>query len=122
MAEANGARLDIDVSWRQADRLAGLPDAFDAVLANIPYYPRDRRVPLAPELMDYGPSLAVFTASDGLALISELVAQIAVRSEVQMVTLEIALGQGGAITKLLSGAGFAFVERKIDLTVASEPS
>jgi release factor glutamine methyltransferase len=116
VAEANGARLDIDVSWRQADLLAGLPDVFDAVLANMPYYPCDLPAPLAPELMDYEPSLAIFTASDGLALTSALVGQIAARSEVQMVALEIAIGQGDAVTKLLSDAGFASVERRTDLT------
>jgi methylase of polypeptide subunit release factors len=66
--------------------------------------------------MDYEPSLAIFTASDGLALTSALVGQIAARSEVQMVALEIAIGQGDAVTKLLSDAGFASVERRTDLT------
>jgi release factor glutamine methyltransferase len=118
VARANGARLNLEVNWQQANLLEGVADVFDAVLANIPYYPADLPAPLAPELMEHEPALAIFTASDALALIRTLVNQIAGCTRVVTVALEIAVGQGGDVAELLLDAGFSCVERKIDLTGA----
>lgn len=118
VAKANGARLDLPVSWQQADLLEGVPDTFDAVLANLPYYPSEPALPLAPELADHEPALAVFTDSDELALIRSLLAQLANRPRVATVVLEIGVGQGDAVAELLVGAGFRSVQRNTDLTGA----
>ena len=40
VARANGARLRLAVDWRLADLLDGLPDAYDAIVANAPYVER----------------------------------------------------------------------------------
>jgi release factor glutamine methyltransferase len=116
VAKANGARLGLEVEWRQADLLDGLPDEFDAVLANLPYYPSEPVGQVAPELTDHEPALAVFTASDELALIRALLEQIAGRPRVGTVVLETGAGQVEAVSELLVQAGFHSVRRGADLT------
>ncbi len=115
VARANGARTGLDVNWRSADLLAGLDDTFDAVLANLPYYPSDQGQPVSAEL-DYEPAVAVFTGSDELALIRKLLEQVALRPRISTVVLEIGVGQGEAVAELLSRAGFPLVERNTDMT------
>jgi len=116
VARANGGRLNLDVSWRRTDLLEGLPDAFDAVLANLPYYPSKPAVPVARELADYEPALAVFTASDELALIRSLLEQVSSRPRVATVVLEVGVGQAAAVAELLGRAGFPSVRLNADLT------
>ncbi len=116
VAKANGTRLGLEVDWRQANLLDGLADKFDAVLANLPYYPSKPVAPVAPELTDHEPALAVFTASDELALIRALLEQVASRPRVATVVLEAGVGQGEAVAELLVQAGFPSIRRDPDLT------
>jgi release factor glutamine methyltransferase len=37
LARSNGEALGLDVGWLRADLLDGVPDAFDAIFANLPY-------------------------------------------------------------------------------------
>src|ERR1700686_1725771 len=69
LARANGERLGLEVRWLHADLLAGIPDEFDAVIANPPYVAERERATLAPEILRHEPTAALFAGSDGLALI-----------------------------------------------------
>ena len=79
LARENAARLGLEVGWLYADLLDGVPDAFDAVLANPPYVPDAERPPLAPEILRHEPASALFAGPDGLAVIEPLVRQLGAR-------------------------------------------
>jgi release factor glutamine methyltransferase len=78
------------------------------VVSNPPYVGEDETV--MPEVARYEPSVAVFAAGDGLAVIRRLVT-----APVAFMALEMAGHQGDAIESLLRAAGFASVERVRDL-------
>jgi release factor glutamine methyltransferase len=115
VARANGGRLGLDVSWMPADLLAGVPDEFDAVLANLPYVADSEHARLAPEISRHEPLGALFAGPDGLAAIRTLLAQLAARRPVQLVALEVGAGQAPAVVELTRAAGFRSVRRQRDL-------
>ena len=100
--------------WGSTSRLSsGICSAVrrcDAVLANLPYVADG--VPLAPEIARYEPRGALFAGPDGLDVIRRLVATL---DAVPFVALEIGFDQADAVEALVSGAGFAHVERLRDL-------
>ena len=66
------------VSFRTGDLLRGLDSIdrpFDAILANPPYVVDRARPALQPEVRDFEPAVALFGGSDGLELITRLVAE-----------------------------------------------
>jgi len=66
------------VSFRTGDLLGGLESVerpFDAILANPPYVVDRARPALQPEVRDFEPAVALFGGSDGLELITRLVAE-----------------------------------------------
>ncbi len=65
LARANGRRLGLSVRWLRADLLDGVPDTFDAVLANLPYVAEGERSALAPEITRHEPARALFAARTG---------------------------------------------------------
>jgi release factor glutamine methyltransferase len=115
LARANGLRLGLQVRWLQADLLQGLPDEFDAMLANLPYVPDAERSALAPEITRHEPPHALFAGPDGLSLIRRLLAQLGDRPRVRMVALEVGAGQAPAVGELTRAAGFAAVSTEHDL-------
>jgi len=115
LARGNAARLDLDVRWLHADLLAGIGDEFDAVLANLPYVAESERGALAPEILRHEPPRALFAGADGLAVIRALMPQLAPRSRLALVALEVGAGQADAVAELLRGAGFGTVARRQDL-------
>ncbi len=115
LARANGERLGLEVRWLHADLLTGLPDDFDAVVANPPYVAEHERATLAPEILRHEPSAALFAGGDGLALITELLSQLATRAQVHAVALEVGAGQAPAVAAFVAEAGFATVECHSDL-------
>jgi release factor glutamine methyltransferase len=115
LARENSARLGLDVAWIQADLLEGVPDEFDAVLANPPYVAEAERALLAPEILRHEPHEALFAGPDGLAVIRRLLEQLAPRLGVRTVALEIGRGQAGAVLELAAAAGFVDCRCKNDL-------
>jgi release factor glutamine methyltransferase len=115
LARANGRRLGSSVSWLHADLLEGVPDEFDAVLANPPYIAAGERSSLAPEIVRHEPARALFAGADGLDAIRALLAQLADRERVRLVALEVGTGQAGAVAALLRGARFDTVRAERDL-------
>jgi release factor glutamine methyltransferase len=115
LARANGERLGLAVSWLRADLLAGVPDEFDAILANPPYVAESARASLAPEILRHEPPGALFSGTDGLDAIRALLAQVGARERVRTVALELGAGQAGAVQELMRTAGFATVRAERDL-------
>jgi release factor glutamine methyltransferase len=115
LARANGRRLGLDVAWLQADLLAGVPEEFDAVLANLPYVADSERAGLAPEILRHEPPGALFAGPDGLAAIGALLGQLVARERVGFLAVEVGAGQADAVAELTRGAGFRNVRRERDL-------
>jgi len=115
LAGENGRRLGPEVRWLRADLLAGAPDEFDAVLANLPYVRDHERAALAPEIRLHEPVGALLAGPDGLAAISALLEQLAPRASVGTVALEVGAGQAPAVARMLLAAGFARLSPRRDL-------
>ncbi len=115
VALANGQRLGLSVRWLHSDLLEDVPDEIDALVSNPPYVARSQTAELAPEILRHEPEQALFAGADGLATIAALLAQVAGRSRLRFVALEIGAGQADAVERLMREAGFARVERLMDL-------
>jgi release factor glutamine methyltransferase len=115
LARSNGRLLGLEVRWLHADLLAGVPDEFRAVLANLPYVADSERAALAPEIVRHEPPGALFAGPDGLAAIRALLEQLALRGRVDFVALEVGAGQAPAVVELTRAAGFPAVRRERDL-------
>lgn len=115
VARANGQRLGLEVSWRRANLLDGLPDDFDALLSNPPYVSSEQMRALPPEIAQHEPELALHGGHDGLALIGPLLAQAGGRARLRHVALEVGAGQAPAVAELAARAGFGEVELLRDL-------
>jgi release factor glutamine methyltransferase len=115
LAGANGERLGLDVRWLTADLLEGVPDEFDAILSNPPYVPDGDRTMLAPEILRHEPASALFAGQDGLDAIRPLLEQVAERSSVRLLALEVGAGQAAAVGELMCAAGFPSVRSERDL-------
>jgi release factor glutamine methyltransferase len=115
LARENGRRLGLQVRWLHTDLLAGVPDAVDAILANLPYVAESERAGLAPEILRHEPPGALFAGPDGLAAIRPLLAQLSTRERVDFVALEVGAGQAPAVTELTRAAGFQAVRCERDL-------
>jgi release factor glutamine methyltransferase len=115
LARENAAMLGLEVGWLRADLLAGIPDEFDALLANLPYVAESERVQLAPEIARHEPAEALFAGPDGLDAFRALAPQLAQRSNVRLLALEVGAGQVPAVLELLGGAGYGSLVARRDL-------
>jgi release factor glutamine methyltransferase len=115
LARANGRRLGLEVRWLQADLLVGLPDSFDAILANLPYVAESERSALAPEILRHEPPAALFAGHDGLTVIRALLGQLVSMRRAGFLALEIGAGQAPAVGELMRATGFRQVRREKDL-------
>ena len=106
VARANASRLGLDVHFMQVDLLERTEDELDAVLANLPYVAEGERAALAPEIIRHEPPGALFAGEDGLDAIRRLVSQLAGRSDVRFMALEVGAGQAPAVAELCEAAGF----------------
>lgn len=110
VARANAARLGLAVEFVCGDLLAGVSGA--AVLANLPYVAAGEAASLPPEVSDFEPAAALFAGKDGLDLVRRLVGML---GDTPFVALEVGFDQASRVAELLAGAGFASVERWLDL-------
>jgi release factor glutamine methyltransferase len=115
LARENGEALGLEVRWLRADLLEGIPDRFQAVLANPPYVADRERASLAPEILRHEPPGALFAGPDGLALIAPLVAQAGARPGIAKLAIEVGDGQAERVAELLAEAGFASARIEADL-------
>ncbi|MEA2271072.1 MAG: release factor glutamine methyltransferase [Solirubrobacteraceae bacterium] len=111
VARANAARLGLDVTFVEADLLAGVGPV-DAVVSNPPYV--EDGAALAPEITRHEPPGALYAGADGLDVIRRLAAQ-AGASPARFLALEIGAGQAAAVADVAREAGFAEVAVEPDL-------
>ncbi len=108
VARANASRLGLDVRVFTGDLLTGM-GRVDAVLANLPYVEDHAELP--PDVVRFEPSCALFGGKDGLDLVRRLVVQ----ATSELLALEIAPEQAGAVAALVGDAGYTRVEVLRDL-------
>jgi release factor glutamine methyltransferase len=116
VARANGERLGLNVRWCRADLLDGLPDEFDAIVANPPYVERDVLATLEPEVARHEPRRALDGGADGLTLLRCLIAE-AGATRAGTLILEHGAAQGDAVAAACADAGFGQIERHRDLAM-----
>jgi release factor glutamine methyltransferase len=114
VAAANGARLGLEVDWRLADLLSGLPDAYDAIVANPPYVERATIQTLEPEISRHEPRVALDGGPSGLDHLIRLVEQAATTSASTLM-LEHGEGQGDAVAARCEAAGYPHITQHRDL-------
>jgi len=121
LAAENAAMLGladrIDLRRGTAAETAGR-EAFDLVVANLPYVSESDRSTLQPEITRYEPVGALFAGADGLEAIRELLADLAPGAagpRCDAVALEVGAGQAEAVAELARAAGFQRIEVRRDL-------
>ena len=112
VARANGERLGLDVTFRQADLLDGAGGPFDAVLANVPYVDAETHAVLDPEIREREPRVAVVAGDGGFAIVRRLVSQL---GDVPLVALEVGFAMEDFVAGLLWDAGYQDLETRKDL-------
>jgi release factor glutamine methyltransferase len=115
LARLNGGRLGLEVRWMHANLLAGVPEEFDALLSNPPYVAELKRRELAPEILRHEPPGALFAGPDGLVTIRALLEQVCERRDLDLVAIEVGLGQALTVAELIRAAGFSGVRAERDL-------
>jgi release factor glutamine methyltransferase len=119
VARRNAARhgLADRVRFARADLLSGVDGPFDVILANPPYVVDGAGPALQPEVRDHEPDVALFGGSDGLWLITRLVAEAPSRLRPGgYLIFEFGLGQDVEIEQLIGDAPeFRLVELRRDL-------
>jgi len=95
---------------------AGWEGRFHALVSNPPYVPERDWATLQPEVRDFEPRAALVPGPTGLEAYEAIVpaASRLLRPE-GLVALEIGLGQGEAVGRILAAAGFADIEIRPDL-------
>ncbi len=110
-------RVGARVTFRPADLLSGVDGPFDVIAANPPYVVDGARPALQPEVRDYEPDVALFGGTDGLGLITRLVATAPSRLRPGgYLIFEFGLGQDVEIEQLIDDApAFRLIELRRDL-------
>ncbi|MDR2352575.1 MAG: peptide chain release factor N(5)-glutamine methyltransferase [Deltaproteobacteria bacterium] len=77
VAKLNREKLNLKVSFQQADLLSGpLEEApFDFILANLPYVPAEDIPSLPPDILNYEPLIALDGGPGGISLLNKLLEQ-----------------------------------------------
>jgi release factor glutamine methyltransferase len=114
VARANRDRLGLEVDLVEADLLAGLGRAWDAIVSNPPYVAEDERAGLPRDVRDHEPAGALFAGADGLEVIRRLI-PAAAATEAGLLALEVGAGQAEPVLALVRGAGFTRAQALPDL-------
>jgi release factor glutamine methyltransferase len=104
VAEANAARLGLDVEFVHGDLLEPVDGPVDAVVSNPPYVREGERLP--PEITRYEPAEALYGGSEGLDVYRRLAPACAA---VPFVAFEVAGWQADAVAALLDGRSIEVV-------------
>jgi release factor glutamine methyltransferase len=118
LAKENAAALGLEsCDFAEGDLMepwAG--EAFDGIVANLPYIPDGERAGLSREV-GHDPALALFSGADGLDAIRRFVpAAFAVLRPGGWLALETGYDQGEVAAELMRAAGFSRVEVHSDLS------
>ncbi|MET0304885.1 MAG: peptide chain release factor N(5)-glutamine methyltransferase [Solirubrobacterales bacterium] len=91
----------------------GGAEAFDLILANLPYIAERDWATLEPEVTQWEPREALLAGPDGLDVLRAAIPVAATAAPV--LALEVGIGQAQAVSEMLFEAGFATVETRADL-------
>lgn len=93
-------------------------ERFDVIVSNPPYIGESERADLAPEVVDWEPSMALFAGDDGLTVIGELVRGAAAHlNPGGLLAIEMGASQGGAVTEMVrSNPEFGEPVVRVDLS------
>jgi release factor glutamine methyltransferase len=109
VASINSFALELDVDWRVSDLLSDIKKEFNAVVANLPYLPTIKRDSYEPEMVEHEPQIALWGGLDGYDLIRRLLEHTKARRGVELIALEIGLGQEEDVCDLVYESGFKTV-------------
>jgi release factor glutamine methyltransferase len=91
-------------------------ERFDVIVSNPPYVSEGDRAGLAPEIVDWEPSEALFGGADGLEVIREIARGACGRLVPGgLLALEVGLGQTATVAALVEGAGLRRARVRKDL-------
>lgn len=120
IAESNAKRNGVAIRFLQGDLLAPIAgERFEFIVSNPPYVPNTDRALIAVEVREYEPAVALFAGPDsvdGLEIYRRLIpAAFAALVPDGFIALEIGFTQVGAVSALLTSAGFTSIETTPDL-------
>ena len=118
VAAANSSRLCLDITWKHADLMSGLPDAYDAIVANPPYVERAAIDTLEPEIARHEPRHALDGGPSGLETMMRLI-DAAAKTSAAVLILEHGVGQEQAIADRCREVGFGLVTLHKDLSAVN---
>jgi release factor glutamine methyltransferase len=100
----------------RSDLFSAIDEAFDGIVANLPYVPESERATLSREVM-HDPALALFGGADGLEIVRRFVPGAFQHLKPGgWLVLEIGHDQASQVGEILRNSGFADIEVKIDLS------
>jgi release factor glutamine methyltransferase len=116
LAQENAARLNLSerVQFLKRRLLEDAEDAFDLIVANLPYISIQDRHTLSPEVL-HDPEVALFAGAQGDELVRELIDQARFRLRPGgLLALEIGLGQSEALLSALAEKNYRDISSKND--------
>jgi release factor glutamine methyltransferase len=116
LAQENAARLNLSerVQFLKRRLLENVEDAFDLIVANLPYISIQDRPTLSPEVL-HDPEVALFAGAQGDELVRELIDQARFRlGPGGVLALEIGLGQSEALLSALAEKNYRDISSKND--------
>jgi release factor glutamine methyltransferase len=116
LAQENAARLNLSerVQFLKSRLLENVEDAFDLIVANLPYISIQDRHTLSPEVLR-DPEVALFAGAQGDELVRELIDQARFRLRPGgVLALEIGLGQSEALLSALAEKNYRDISSKND--------
>jgi release factor glutamine methyltransferase len=116
LAQENAARLNLSerVQFLKSRLLENVEDAFDLIVANLPYVSIQDRHTLSLEVL-HDPEVALFAGAQGDELVSELIDQAQFRLRPGgLLALEIGLGQSEALLSALAEKNYRDISSKND--------
>ena len=111
MARANARRLGLAERVRLLSGTVPEGDAFELVVANLPYVAEGDWSSMQPEVTEWEPREALLAGPDGLDAIRALMPQMGAGR----LALEVGAGQAGTVAELLRDAGFVDLQTRCDL-------
>lgn len=105
VAAENAQRLGADVSLARSDGFAELTGAFDLIVSNPPYVAAD--APLAREIRDHEPALALFAGPEGLDFYRRLAKEAPAHlNPAGRLAVEIGDGMAQSVRTVFEGSGW----------------
>ncbi len=114
IARENAETLGAEIIFRLADLFPEADNKFDLIVSNPPYIGREE--PLAPEVVDHEPHLALYAEEEGLAIYRRLAQEAKGHLVVGgKIFLEVGYTQADKVVTLFEESGWSHVRTVMDL-------